>query len=231
MILVTPELDVPFPDTLSPQEAASLHEKARAAFSTMEFMQENGMEVPPPTPADRKAARTAFHETPGVDREIDTSGKALMLKALLDEYDVEVVRNAAQLRGYIKLKLLELSETGRENTQLKALELLGKLSDVHAFSEHVQINVTHQTTEQLQQTLAQKLSAYLHDVTDVETKALPHDASPEMIEESLIRQAPAVQIIDLDEELGRVKGELVDSGDENGPENDENDPDAGVFDD
>jgi hypothetical protein len=123
----------------------------------------------------------------------------------LDEYDVEVVRNAAQLRGYIRLKLLELSETGKESTQLKALELLGKLSDVQAFSESLQINVTHQTTEELRQTLAQKLSMYLHDVVDVDAKALK---TPEQIENSLIEQAPAVQVIDLDEELGFVGGEL-----------------------
>jgi hypothetical protein len=123
----------------------------------------------------------------------------------LDEYDVEVVRNAAQLRGYIRLKLLELSETGKESTQLKALELLGKLSDVQAFSESFQINVTHQTTEELRQTLAQKLSMYLHDVVDVDAKALK---TPEQIENSLIEQAPAVQVIDLDEELGFVGGEL-----------------------
>lgn len=208
MILVTPELDVPIPASLSPQEAQSLHEKARAAFKTVEFMQENGLEVAPPTPADKKEARSLFFESPGADPEVDTSGKALMLKALLDEYDVEVVRNAAQLRGYIKLKLIELSDQGKESTQLKALELLGKMSDVQAFAEHVQVNVTHQTTEQLQQTLAQKLSMYLHEVVDVTARPVLEAKSPEAIENALLNQAPAVQVIDLDEELGRVGHEL-----------------------
>jgi hypothetical protein len=205
MIIATPELDIPIPASLTPEEAKSLHAKAQAAFKTVEFLEAMGMPVGEPTSADKKEARALFFETPGAETEVQTSGKALMLKALLDEYDVEVVRNAAQLRGYIRLKLLELSETGKESTQLKALELLGKLSDVQAFSESFQINVTHQTTEELRQTLAQKLSMYLHDVVDVDAKALK---TPEQIENSLIEQAPAVQVIDLDEELGFVGGEL-----------------------
>jgi hypothetical protein len=205
MIIATPELDIPIPASLTPEEAKSLHAKAQAAFKTVEFLEAMGMPVGEPTSADKKEARALFFETPGAETEVQTSGKALMLKALLDEYDVEVVRNAAQLRGHIRLKLLELSETGKESTQLKALELLGKLSDVQAFSESLQINVTHQTTEELRQTLAQKLSMYLHDVVDVDAKALK---TPEQIENSLIEQAPAVQVIDLDEDLGFVGGEL-----------------------
>jgi hypothetical protein len=201
MILVTPELDVPLPTSLSPQEAESLHEKAKAAFQTVEFLQAMGLEVAPPTAAEKKDARALFFESPGADPDVRSAGKAMMLKALLDEYDVEVVRNATQVRGYIKLKLLELSEIGKESTQLKALELLGKMSDVHAFSEQIEVNVTHRTTEELQQTLAQKLSTYLKDVVDVEAKEIGY-TDPERLEQQLLNDAPAVQIIDLDEELG-----------------------------
>jgi hypothetical protein len=208
MILVTPELDVPMPTSLTPEEAKSLHARARAAFNTVEFLEGMGLPPVPPTPRDRKEARALFFETPGADPEVNTSGKALMLRALLDEYDIEVVRNAAQVRSYIKLRLLELSEVGKEPTQLKALELLGRMSDVHAFAEHIEVNVTHRTTEELQQTLAQKLSAYLHDVVDVEAKVLGHVNSPDVQEQALLNGAPAVQVIDLDEELGRTGGEL-----------------------
>lgn len=208
MILVTPELDVPLPTSLSVEEAKSLHAKAQAAFSTVEFLEGMGMHISPPTEQDKKEARALFLDAPYAQKEVHTSGKALMLKALLDEYDVDVVRNATQIRSYVKLKLLELSEVGKENTQLKALELLGKLSDVQAFSEHVEISITHRTTEELQQTLAQKLSAYLQDVVDVEGRVVDRKESPDRFEERLIYQAPAVQVIDLDEELGRVGGEV-----------------------
>lgn len=214
MIIATPELAVPLPPVLTPEEAKSLHEKAQAAFNTVEFLQENGLDDVEPTESDKKEARALFFDNPSAEPEVQTSGKAVMLKALLSEYDLEIVRNAAQLRGYIKLKLLELSDVGKESTQLKALELLGKMSDVQAFAEHVEINVTHKTTEELQQTLAQKLSMYMKDVVDVESKTLE---SAEFAESRLIGAAPAVDVIDLDEELGRVGGELTDEPDEDAP--------------
>lgn len=222
MIIAIPELAVPLPASFTPEEAKSLHEKAQAAFNTVEFLQDNGMDDPDPTPEDKKEARALFFETPSAEPEIRTSGKAVMLKSLLSEYDLEIVRNAAQLRGYIKLKLLELSDQGKESTQLKALELLGKMSDVQAFAEHVEINVTHKTTEELQQTLAQKLSTYMKDIVDVESRSLEN---PDMAEKRLIAGAPAVQVIDLDEELGRVGGEVNDVDAELGKIGAENEPD------
>jgi hypothetical protein len=124
-----------------------------------------------------------------------------MLKALLDEYDFDIVRNAQQLRGYIKLKLIEKSDCGDNKVELKALEMLGKMSDVGAFVERIDINITHRTTEELENELAAKLSSYMSDIIDVEAKDLPTQYDP-------LPQAPAVQMIDLDEELGLVGGEL-----------------------
>jgi hypothetical protein len=97
---------------------------------------------------------------------------------------------------------LELSNSGNAKVELKALEMLGKLSDVGAFAERIDINVTHRTTEELEADLASKLSSYLSDIIDVDAKQLPpqnYDPLP---------LAPAVQVINVDEELGLVGGEL-----------------------
>jgi uncharacterized protein YjgD (DUF1641 family) len=115
----------------------------------------------------------------------------------LDEYDFEVVRNAQQLRSYIKLKLLELSASNQEKTQLKALDMLGKMSDVGAFVERIEINVTHRSTEELENELARKLSSYMSDILDVESKNITDKYDP-------LPKAPSVEVIDLDEELGDV---------------------------
>jgi sugar-specific transcriptional regulator TrmB len=139
--------------------------------------------------------------------DINTPGKALMLKALLDEYDVDVIRNAQQVRSYIKLKLLEMTADGNPKIELKALEMLGKMSDVGAFAERVEINVTHRTTEELENELANKLSQYLGDIIDVEAK--------NVTSMDVVSKAPAVQVIDIDAELGFVGGELVEDGQEN----------------
>ena len=206
MILVTPELDVPLPSSLTAEAAKNLHERAQTAFNTVEFLIGNGMEVPVPKPADRKEAHAQLHETPTKAPEIN-SATALILKSMLNEYDVEVVRNAAQIRNYVKMRLLMLTSSDKEATKLKALELLGKMSDVQAFAERLEVNVTHRTTEELQAELASKLSAYMDDIIDVESKPL------QIKEEKYLNGAPAVQVIDLDEELGMTGKELDETDD------------------
>ena len=206
MILVTPELDVPLPFSLTTEEAKDLHARAQAAFNTVEFLTANGMQVPAITAADKKEAHAQFFESPHKTPEL-SSAAAIILKGMLDEYDVEVVRNAAQVRNYVKMRLLMLTGSDKESTQLKALELLGKMSDVGAFTERMEINVTHRTTEELQAELATKLSSYMDGIIDVEAKSL---AVPE---EKYLNGAPAVQMIDLDEELGMTGKELDETDD------------------
>lgn len=206
MILVTPELDVPLPFSLTAEEAKDLHAKAQAAFNTVEFLTANGMQLPAVTDADKKEARAQFFEAPTAGKELNTAA-AVLLKAMLNEYDVEVVRNAAQVRNYVKMRLLMLTGSDKESTQLKALELLGKMSDVQAFTERLEVNVTHRTTEELQAELASKLSSYMDDIIDVESKQL------QPAEERYLNGAPAVQVIDLDEELGMTGKELDETDD------------------
>ena len=207
MLLVTPELNVPPPFRMTAEEITDLHERASRAFSTVEFLQANGLGEVIPTETDKKSARALFMDSPAADQEIRTPGKALMLRALLNEYDFEVVRNAAQIRRYIQLKLLEKSDCGDNKTELRALEMLGKMSDIGAFAERVEINVTHRTTEELENELATKLAQYVGDIIDVESRELEVKFDP-------LPQAPAVDVIDLDEELGVVGGELGDATDE-----------------
>ena len=50
-IVVTPEFTIPIPVDLTPQEAKTLHERAKAAFRTTEFLLANGLQrANPETP-------------------------------------------------------------------------------------------------------------------------------------------------------------------------------------
>ena len=182
---------------MTDDEILDFRDKVHTAFNTVKTLQDKGMVVVPPTPEEKKDARAQFMDSPGADQKIETSGKAIMLKALLDEYDIDVVRNAQQIRSYIKLKLLELSNDGNPKVELKALDMLGKMSDVGAYAERVDINITHRTTEELENELASKLSAYMSDIIDVDSKDIPDKYDP-------LPKAPAVEVIDLDAELGDI---------------------------
>lgn len=192
-IIVTPEEAIPIPFIMRNEDPKDIWERTNSAFKTTEFLIDNGLRVDI-TEADQKGARAEFMGTPtSTDM---TPGRAIHLKALLQQYDLDVVRSAIQLRNYIKLRLLEHSDSPRDVTSLRALELLGKLSDVNAFAENINVTVEHRTTIEIENELATKLSTYLTDITEAE-----------IIEEPPIDIGP---LPDADELLGLAGEELND---------------------
>ena len=97
---------------------------------------------------------------------------AMKLATILNEYDHKVVEDTAQMRTYVTNKLLEISSCGDSKQELRALELLGKISDVGLFSEKTEINVTH-TTESLEHSIKDKINRLMGQVHDAEFEEVP----------------------------------------------------------
>jgi hypothetical protein len=102
---------------------------------------------------------------------IQKTAIALHITALLSELDMPVVQNAQQLRNLCTNKLVQLATEGeKETTQLRAIELLGKIKDVGLFEERSTVLVEHMTTSDLQTRLREKVASlrgYVSDVVDV----------------------------------------------------------------
>jgi hypothetical protein len=69
--------------------------------------------------------------------------------------------------------------------QLRALELMGKVSEIGLFTERLEVNINNKSTEELEKELVATLSKYMNVVEVVESK-----------------ESTSLGI-DLDEELGR----------------------------
>ena len=82
---------------------------------------------------------------------------AVKLGSILSEYDKQVVEDSAQLRTYVTNKLVEVSDCGDTKHELRALELLGKISDVGLFAEKTEINVNH-TADSLEHAIKDKIA-------------------------------------------------------------------------
>ena len=65
-------------------------------------------------------------------------------------------------------KLLLESENPDPRIRLRAIELLGKISDVSLFAEKTEVTVTHQTTDELRAILRQKLEKIVRPSEEVE---------------------------------------------------------------
>ena len=122
---------------------------------------------------------------------------ALKLSALLREYDHRVILDATQARTYIMNRLLEISSCGDTKAELRAIELMGKMSDIGAFTEKSEVTITHRSAGDLKEVLKEKLAKLLvPEVVDVEVKDLkkelgvdveeaPTDADPDPVDVEL----------------------------------------------
>lgn len=165
-ISVTPDSSHPLPDSFEDQIGASLAENARIAASTASLMSELGMPFEM-TEEDEKKAQSLFRsvnttkKTQNNPPDLYDAPVAIRLTALLSEFDKAIVKDAIQARTYITNKLLDISSCGDPKHELRALELLGKMSDIAAFTEKSEITITHKTSDDLKKAIEDKLKRLL----------------------------------------------------------------------
>jgi hypothetical protein len=168
---VEPDLSIPFPD--DNPVLANFIEKAQAACNTAELL-ELDME---PTEQDLSTAEKAVY---AVAENEEKANKKLVkqdqkpavyksVKSILDEYSLRVVDNAMQIRLLVTNKLILDSDSPDDRTRLRALEMLGKITDVGLFTEKSEVTINHRSTEDLVNSIRNKIHRLMHpdNVTDV----------------------------------------------------------------
>lgn len=189
MMVIPTDKDVPLIQDVegTPAEIAA---RADAFFKTAELIGDAGGDVEP-SEAEKEEARLIFSGSELAPQVPSSSGVARQLKALITEYDHQVIESNIQARNYIVNRLLELSDPAgntKPMEQLRALELMGKVSEIGLFTERLEVNINNKSTEELEKELVATLNKYIN-VVDV----TPVDAND-----------PRKPLgIDLDEELGR----------------------------
>jgi len=166
-LTIVPEKDIPLPDDFEAQEPTTLNTKVKVAASTAKVLVEGGAEIPVSTP-EKIEAEELFKvftdpEQKGmvnaaVNKSLSTPATVKHLYAMLSDYDHQVVQEAVQLRRFVTNKLIEDTGLNDPRHRLKALELLGKISDVGLFSEKTEVIVKHATTEELEKQIRSKLA-------------------------------------------------------------------------
>jgi hypothetical protein len=79
------------------------------------------------------------------------------IRTYLDEYGRAVVNHAIEIRHAVTNRLIEESQNPDPRIRIRALELLGKVSDVGLFTDRTEVTITHQTTDELRLKLRAKL--------------------------------------------------------------------------
>lgn len=90
--------------------------------------------------------------------------------AMVSGYQWEFVKQANELRSMSVAKIVKETEHPDARIRLKALELLGKVTEVALFTERVEVNQKEISNEELEKRIREKLSKYMGkvDVIDVD---------------------------------------------------------------
>lgn len=160
---------------LFPHTAADHNDvlRARLLAQTMNDQVRMTGVLPRSTPKEQELARNVFEGRNKLPYN-PSSGTLAHLGMMISQYDREVVKDAASIRNYVTNTLLELSLDDDKKVKLRALELLGKITDVALFSERREINITSDDSEMVSALKERLRRLRPVDITDV--VEVPSDA-------------------------------------------------------
>ena len=193
-LLIEPEIGVPLADDIP---NVDLKERAEAACNTALKLAEHGLDLEPTVEDEDAAAKLAlaYADNPEKTSKKVTAKKAATLTPasivltnnILQEFGHSVAESATQIRYLVTNKLLLESENADPRIRIRALELLGKISDVGLFAEKTEVTVTHQSTEDLRNKLRGTLEKLVQpvEVEEVDYEDVVLDGEALNLEEEL----------------------------------------------
>jgi hypothetical protein len=191
-VLLQPEVGIPLSVDMS---YADLRVRAEAACNTSLLLADNGLNITPNNEDRDVAAGLAVEYAEDPEKTSKKTSNARIAKmtpaslvltnSILQEFGQSVAESATQIRHLVTNKLLLESENPDPRVRIRALELLGKISDVSLFAEKSEVTITHQSTDDLRAKLRQKLEKLVNP--------------PEELGAPIILDG---EVIDVDAELG-----------------------------
>lgn len=161
---VEPNLDTPIPDIAQPDVGSSFTARAQIAGNTATLLKELGMDDQV-TEEEHIKAKEMFNQMKLVDDKNDrikqtepdlkSPGVAIALGAYINYYEKQVIQDKIQLRNIAVNRLLEMSQSEDDKIAIKAIELIGKASDL--FTERAEITITHQTSDELRAAIKERI--------------------------------------------------------------------------
>ena len=178
-IPVEPNLDKPVPVQAQPQTGRTYEDRLKVAGNTAMLLNELGVEDDL-SPEQKEQARQMIERLKPADakgsaptkeeKKLKNYNVALVIGKYLNEYEKQIVADKVQVRTVVVNRLMEISKDEDNKVALKALELLGKASDL--FTERSEITITHQTSAELKAAIKERIKLLMQtQQIDNKTKA------------------------------------------------------------
>jgi hypothetical protein len=166
---IEPTKDHPVPFDTTDEKTATYLDEITVAANTAEVQVALGapLEVDPDNLEREKALIEAAtkRKKSGALKNVNT---AFAAGAFLRTYGQQAALDVATARSAITNKLMEIANCGDPRYELKALELLGKHSDIGLFTERSEITINYKDPQDLENAIKERIKRLLNaDVTDV----------------------------------------------------------------
>jgi hypothetical protein len=172
VVKIEPTKDHPVPYDTTAEKTETLLDEMAVAGNTAELQVELGapLDLSEKDAAKEKEllAAVAKAKKPSNLKEPNT---AFAAAAFLRSYGQQLAMDAAQARAAITNKLMEIANCGDPRYELKALELLGKHSDIGIFTERSEITVNYKDPDDLEKAIKERVKRLLN-ATVVDTVPL-----------------------------------------------------------
>ena len=188
--VTSPEMFVELDDA-SPNDVLSAQEK------TTRWLEELGVRPDEEIDTEQQtaAARSAFGALTTTATEDEQKAHLIQLKTpeavrhltgMLAAYDWEFVQQAKEIRGYAVAQLIEETKSSNANIRLKALGLLGKVTEVGLFTEKIEVKKAELSDAEIDAKIKEKLNKFMGviDVMDVSEKSAEDIDEPQQSEQS-----------------------------------------------
>jgi hypothetical protein len=183
-IPIQPEPGVMPPYELKPQKPATFSDAVHVAASTIDMLDalSDGKILPPEVdaPGAIEAFKTAMQAQD--PEQLKTPAVAFAAREFIRAYSAKLAVDAAEVRAALTNKLLEIANCGDIKHELKAIELLGKHSDIALFTERSSVTVNYKSSTELEDAIKTKIQRLIA----AKPRAVP------------------TKLDDLDEELGVI---------------------------
>jgi hypothetical protein len=163
LITIEPTDEYPMPYSLEAEKPSTFMEELVVAANTVEVQVSLGADLGLST--DDMERQTRLIEEAVKNKKasaLKSPITAFAAAAFLRTYSQSLALDVAALRSAIANKLMEIANCGDPRYELKALELLGKHSDVGLFTERSEITINYKNPEDLENEIKERVKRLLN---------------------------------------------------------------------
>ena len=168
------------------EEPQNFTETLIIAANTEEALEQLGAGIPEIEAEDLEKTKTLLDQAlrKKDPKALNNPMTAYAAKEFLRTYTARLAVDMSDVRSALTNKLLELANCGDPRFELKALELLGKHSDIALFTERSEVTVNYKNSTDLEGAIKERIGRLLKSsIVDVEVRNVAPSSTHALDEE------------------------------------------------